>query len=535
MWPLKHLTAEEQLEREKARQIKADEKAKAKAERKLEKELNKEAKYYERIMANALARVGHDHWLRREARTGVLGAVIGADPAHQKVRFLPGRVREDAIYLRVDVMRLPHGTTILELGDEDTIATVSAACQRRVTFTDNRLEPERGVWYVVHRQGFLGAIPRRFSFSAAYKNIPKSAARLRYTAGVGANLKLLQPDLGKGPHLLIAGSPGGGKSVHMNSILMQFLLRNSPDWLQLYMIDLKGGMELQDYEHLPHVKGFVKEPDNVLALLAEFSAEMKRRESMFAARGVRDIEGWNRLQNVEKLPHVLLIVDELAQVLLNLDRKLAKDAGSALAAVISVSRATGGHAILCTQRPSSDIVLPIIKVNCVLRVAFRVPSHFDSMVVIDQGGAEELGQPGRAIMVNGPEVREIQTPLITPRMIRLGINRIMEGKHEPIPGPAVTAEDVARRALENYKGAMPRKQIEADFREIASTQLIRDLLESMDDSSLEIDGVAYQVVRRSNGRGGSPMRQLIPVPSAEGQSVPIAGPHSEAQNALLKG
>lgn len=534
MWPLK-LSAEEKLQREQERQAKRDESDRLRAEHKLEKELNKEARYYERIMANALARVGHDHWLRREARTGFLGAVIGANPAHQKVRFLPGRVREDAIYMRVDVMRLPHGTTILELGDEDTIATVSAACQRRVTFTDNRMEPERGVWYVVHRQGFLGAIPRRFSFSAAYKNIPKSAARLRYTAGVGANLKLLQPDLGKGPHLLIAGSPGGGKSVHMNSILMQFLLRNTPDWLQLYMIDLKGGMELQDYEHLPHVKGFVKEPEGVLGLLSEFSAEMKRRESLFADQGVRDIEGWNRLKNVEKLPHVLLVVDELAQVLLNLDRKLARDAGAALAAVISVSRATGGHAILCTQRPSSDIVLPIIKVNCVLRVAFRVPSHFDSMVVIDQGGAEELGQPGRAIMVNGPEIREIQTPLITPRMIRLGINRIKESKHEPLPGPAVTAEDVARRALDNYKGAMPKMQIESDFRDKVSTQYIRDLLESMDESTVEVDGVTYQVVRRSNGRGGLPRRQLVPLATGDDPPAVEPGPHSQAQDALLKG
>jgi DNA segregation ATPase FtsK/SpoIIIE-like protein len=411
----------------------------------------------------------------------------------------------------------------MDLGLEETLITLGAACQRRITLVDNRDEPERGVWYVLHRQGFVGAIPKRFRFKSALDAIPKSAGPLRYTAGVGMNLQLVQPDLAFGPHLLIAGSPGAGKSNHLNSILMQFLLRNSPDTLEIYMIDLKGGMELQDYENLPHVKRFVKEPEEVPDLLAQFSSELKTRETKFAAASVRDLAGWNRLHREKQLPRMLLVIDELAQVLLNLDKKLAKDAGIALVSTISVSRAPGGHAILCTQRPSSDIVLPVIKVNCPLRVAFRVPSHFDSAVILDQAGAEKLGQPGRAIMVNGPDVREMQTPLITPRMIRLGINKVGENGRKVVKGPDITIEDVARRALENYHGAVPARQIELDLRDRASSTQIRRAIEALDESPVEVDGITYQTIRRTNGHGGKEMRQLVPITNHQIPDFPQTG------------
>jgi len=487
------------------------EKRRSKAARKLEKALNKEAKSYEKIIQTALARLGLDHWIRKEARDPALIAILNRNQAHQKVQFLRGAVREDAIYIRIDVRRLPYQTTILDLGTEDTLATISHACGRRVTFVDNRLQPERGVWYCVEREGFLGAIPRRFRFKSALKNIPTTASWGKFTAGVGLNLKLVQPDLAKGPHLLVGGGTGWGKSNFINATLMQLLLRNSPDELHLHLIDLKDGMELQDYEELPHTKQFVRSPEDVPACLEEFSAEMKRRARLLAASGNRDIRGYNVLHPYDRLPYILLVVDELGQVLLNPDPKLAKRAGLAFASLVAVSRATGGHAILCTQLPNSVTVPNTIKVNLNLRISFRMGNRFDSEAVLGHGGAELLEHPGRAIMVNGPRMTEIQTPFITPRLIRLGIKKLMEGDYGIARAPTITVEEVARCALENYAGYMLRDEMIEQFREQASTGEIRKIVESLDTGSIEIDGITYHMIRarRPDGRGVG-VRKLIP-------------------------
>ena len=224
------------------------------------------------------------------------------------------------------------------------------------------------------------------------------------------------------PHLLIAGTTGSGKSVCVNSILSCFLINNTPDDLELVLIDPKR-VELTSYNGIPHLAHgpVVVEIERVVDVLRWVAGEMDKRYHDFAKIGARNISDYNarmQLQGSRKLPFLLLVIDELADLML-----IAPDQTErTITRLAQLARATGIHMVLATQRPSVDVVTGLIKANFPARIAFAVASGVDSRVILDQPGAERLlgrgdmlfqapdaAAPARlqGVFVSDPEIQKV--------------------------------------------------------------------------------------------------------------------------------
>ncbi len=197
-------------------------------------------------------------------------------------------------------------------------------------------------------------------------------------------------DLTKMPHLLIAGSTGSGKSVCVNSIIMSFVYKNSPEDVRMILIDPKV-VELAEYNGIPHLLiPVVTEPKQAAKALGQAVLEMERRYHSFAEYGVRDITSFNNLaqhdDELEKIPHIAIVIDELADLMMT----AGKDVENYICRIAQKARAAGMHLIVATQRPSVDVITGLIKSNIPSRIAFAVSSQVDSRTILDGAGAEKL-------------------------------------------------------------------------------------------------------------------------------------------------
>ena len=198
-------------------------------------------------------------------------------------------------------------------------------------------------------------------------------------------------DLAKTPHLLIAGSTGSGKSVCVNSLILSILYKRPPQDVRMILIDPKI-VELKLYNDIPHLlTPVITEPKKAFQALQYCLCEMERRYALLDGMGVRDISSYNkriveRKIAAEKLPYIVLVVDEFADLMATTGKELE----STVARLAAMSRAVGIHLVLATQRPSIDVITGLIKANIPSRIAFMVASKMDSRIIIDQVGAEKL-------------------------------------------------------------------------------------------------------------------------------------------------
>ena len=208
-------------------------------------------------------------------------------------------------------------------------------------------------------------------------------------------------DLAQMPHLLIAGSTGTGKSVFLNSLILSMLYKATPDELKMVMVDPKR-LELGLYEDIPHLLApVVTDPKVASNVLRNATREMESRLKLLAARGVRNIDQYNRTfqkgeslslfedaENLEHkpLPYIVIIIDELADLMM-VDTSNVEESITRLA---QMARAVGIHLILATQRPSVDVITGLIKANFPARISFRVASKVDSRTILDANGSESL-------------------------------------------------------------------------------------------------------------------------------------------------
>ena len=212
---------------------------------------------------------------------------------------------------------------------------------------------------------------------------------LRFALGKDVTGHPINTTLETMPHLLIAGTTGSGKSVCVNAILICLLLHNTPEDLRLILIDPKR-VELTGYNGIPHLLApVVVEIDHVINVLKWMTREMDKRYHMFAQVGARNITDYNarmKLQGTRKLPFLVVVIDELADLMMI----SPTDTEQTITRLAQLARATGIHMILATQRPSVDVVTGLIKANFPARIAFAVASNTDSRVILDQPGAERL-------------------------------------------------------------------------------------------------------------------------------------------------
>lgn len=246
---------------------------------------------------------------------------------------------------------------------------------------------------------------------------PKKNA-LNFAVGKSLVGEVIEDNLAKGPHYLIAGSTGAGKSVCLNTMLISLIMRYSPEELRFILVDPKT-VEFRAYEHLPHLvtDEIISGSEKVLAVLDWAYGEMERRYKVFhdCGKAVVDIDGYNNCvacETVQKMPRIVIVIDELADLMQTCKRDLEKK----IAALTAKARSAGIHLVLATQRPSVDVITGVIKANLPARIAFKVMSQPDSITILGEGGADKLLGYGDMLYKNStmPNYERYQGAFITP-------------------------------------------------------------------------------------------------------------------------
>lgn len=214
----------------------------------------------------------------------------------------------------------------------------------------------------------------------------KAKSKLSVALGLDVSGNPTIVDIGKMPHVLIAGTTGSGKSVLVNAFITSLLFKTTPQEVKLIMVDPKR-VELTGYNGIPHLLApVIVDADKALSALHFAIKEMEIRYKQFQEVGVRNIDAFNERSGFQSMPYIVIFIDELATLM----AYAPVDAEDSICRIAQMSRAVGIHLVLATQRPSVDVITGLIKANIPSRIAFNVSSMIDSRVIIDMPGAEKL-------------------------------------------------------------------------------------------------------------------------------------------------
>ena len=201
-------------------------------------------------------------------------------------------------------------------------------------------------------------------------------------------------DLAKMPHLLIAGQTGSGKSVGLNVILLSLLYSKRPENLKLILVDPKR-VEMTSYAGVPHLmRPVVTEPADAVQVFAELVNEMDNRYKTLAEAKVRNIVSYNEIEGVERMPYIVAVVDEMADLMLTAGKQME----TYIVRIAQLARAVGIHLVLATQKPIVKVITGLIKSNMPSRISYQVTFKMDSRVILDMNGAEKLLGNGDLLM-----------------------------------------------------------------------------------------------------------------------------------------
>lgn len=251
-------------------------------------------------------------------------------------------------------------------------------------------------------------------------------------------------NLAKAPHMLIAGATGSGKSVTIHAVITSLLYRNPPEQMRFVMIDPKR-VELTLYNKIPHLlTPVITEPKKAIAALRWLAKEMDRRYDILETEAVRDIQSYHKnvlgktsnksgddQAEVERMPYIVVIIDELADIMTSYPRELE----AAIVRLAQMSRAVGIHLLLSTQRPSVEVITGLIKANIPSRIALQVASQIDSRTILDMAGAEKLLGAGDMLYLSGEMSKpaRIQSAFITEEEVKKVVNYLAEQYTDALP------------------------------------------------------------------------------------------------------
>lgn len=273
-------------------------------------------------------------------------------------------------------------------------------------------------------------VPNKEFIGVPFREIAESqpfqTAASKLTVGLGKDIagQPVIADLGKMPHLLVAGATGSGKSVCINTLITSILFRAKPDEVKFILIDPKM-VEFAAYDGISHLMApVVTDAKKAAGALNWAVREMERRYAMFAAESVRDISRFNEVSTEPPLPAIVIIIDELADLMM----VAPVDVEDAICRLAQKARAAGIHLILATQRPSVNVITGTIKANIPSRISFAVASQVDSRTILDMGGAEKLLGKGDMLYypVGASKPKRVQGAFISDGEIASVIQHIKE-------------------------------------------------------------------------------------------------------------
>ncbi len=259
----------------------------------------------------------------------------------------------------------------------------------------------------------------------SYPEFQKSEP-LSFILGRNVSGEPVLANVDKMPHLLIAGATGSGKSILIHSFLISLLYKNSPEMLRMILIDPKR-VELSVYDGIPHLMApVITENKKAIGSLRWAIQEMERRYEILLQAGVRDIKGYNKSEL--KMPYLLIVIDELADLMASYGREVE----GSIIRLAQMSRATGIHLAVSTQRPSVEVITGLIKANITSRIALQVASQIDSRTILDTGGAEKLLGNGDLLFVSAESTRprRIQGAYVSESEVKKVVDFIRKNNEE---------------------------------------------------------------------------------------------------------
>jgi len=476
-----HLTLDEREDRERA-------KLERKYRREAHKQQREEVKYLTHAIPTWLAKMGHAYWYKKSEKDLMKGHF-------NPVRITKAQIGEDAYYFKINTKQLPRHVYISDLRDEKTLETLTAACESRVDFCQER----SGCWYVIETKYGRGNIPVMVGYAEMLKMMPPDAPPMSFPLGMGENQRPYFGDMDQMINLLIGGTKGGGKSNEANVMVCTLLSRNTPFHLRVFLTDLKGGIEFADYNGVPHLGGDVRyielseskkkciyktvpnsykpknneelkpplggriytEPYEVLPMLAYVESELDRRAKLLAGHA-KKLATYNKRYPDKAMSYWLVVIDELATLME--DPRYNKPATLSLSEIGRKGRAVGIYLVLATQTPTSAVVPGQISNNMDSRLAFRTGSGPTSGVLLGSGeyDAEKLPAiPGRFIWKWGGDKIQMQAPLIADSTIKKIIAEVRAGKYVDSRQAelAQKAEHLFKFALEYLHGECQSNRI----------------------------------------------------------------------------
>lgn len=535
-WPLAQWAQHWQAQRAAARERRAAEaveRAELKRRKELRRQLEDEAYFYMERITNVTARMSSLSYRYKKSERDLFESGV------QTIRFSDVVLQPEAIYLRVDTVRIPRNVSLQSLADDEALFNFSMACQHKVLCEYGE---ERGFWFIVERQSGVRGIPVHVRLDEIWSMRGPTHDGLSIPIGIGENKRPVWRSLTQMLSLLVAGTPGSGKSNLLNVALCTWIRFNSPHRLKLVLVDMKGGMEFGPYAEIPHLMryrpqrreemdgdedetaldesivqnaddedddgmlpGLVENPANVLPLLRAVHREGRRRTRLLRQAGERGINTYNWHHPKQALPHIVVVIDELAELNL-LPSKDADRVGKMLVSIGQVFRAVGIHLVLATQTPKKEVIGITLKNAIPGRLAFNCPDVTASMLIIGNGQATGLSPAGRCILDwNGRHV-ELQTPLIPDRVISSVIDGAIRGEYEEfeLKRHDVTEEEIFKVALDEFAGGLPADQMYRWFnnrQRHIPRQEVRDIISAYIGKAVTIGTSVYQV---QSGSGGKP-------------------------------
>lgn len=287
-----------------------------------------------------------------------------------------------------------------------TGATVSVL-QRRREAVEEALDCTAEFWFdqgLLHLKAGVARLPRSVAYPTFYSQ-PVLVGELPVGIGVSREGPLWV-NLAALPHLLVGGQTGGGKSATIRQMVTWLVTQMGPEHVRVVLVDLKGGLEFNLFQHLPHLWApIARDVESANVLFSEVGREMMRRQQVLEAAGVEDVRHWNATWPDRQLPYVLVVCDEIAELsvaesVTKEERARRQEALAAVSRLARLGRATGLHLILSTQRPDADALPGQVKANIPATIAFRVRSEINSRILLGEGNTAASSlppRPGRGI------------------------------------------------------------------------------------------------------------------------------------------
>ncbi len=288
----------------------------------------------------------------------------------------------------------------------------------------------------------------------------ESSTDLLFALGKDVSGRPIYDNLGKMPHLLVAGSTGSGKTIFLNTLILSLIYRNSPDTMKFLLIDPKR-VEFTVYRDLPHlICPPIVDASRAVNSLKWLIEEMERRFKLLAEANSRNINSYNEKVSNEQtdmdeyLPYIVLVVDELADLM----AAKGRDVEASIVRLAQMARAVGIHLVLATQRPSVEVITGLIKANITSRVTFQVASQVDSRTVLDSSGAEKLLGAGDMLFLSNDllKPKRVQACYISEKEVKKVVQWIREENaysEEDLSPETEALRDRLEEALEKDLGS----------------------------------------------------------------------------------